>query len=77
MNMSSSRNSSDFLDETIGSIAASKKVPKVEELSLERPVDRKKLVLRFYRFEAPIVNCANEEQFKKICEWKVTLLSAP
>ena len=46
MNMSSGQNSSDFLDETIGSIAASKKVPKVEELLLERPVYCEKLVLR-------------------------------
>ena len=87
MNMSSGQKSSDFLDqimkrmdETIGSIGASKKVPKVEELPQEGLEDREKLVLRFYRFEGPIVDCANEEellkQFEKRCEWKVTLPSA-
>ena len=87
MNMSSGQKSSDFLDqimkrmdETIGSIGASKKVHKVEELPQEGPEDREKLVLRFYRFEGPIVDCANEEellkQFERRCEWKVTLPSA-
>ena len=87
MNMSSGQKSSDFLDqimkrmdETNGSISASKKVPKVEELPQEGPEDREKLVLRFYRFEAPIVNCANKEEllehFEKRCEWKVMLPSA-
>ena len=84
MNMLSGQKSLNFLDQimkqmddTIGLIGASKKVPKVAEFHQKGPVDCEELILRFYRFEAPIVNYANEEelliQFEKICEWKVTL----
>ena len=82
MNMSTGQNSSDFLDqimkrmdETIGSIGASKKAPKKEE-------NRPKLILKFYRknFEDPIdFDCADEEklwkEYKRRCQWKVTILS--
>ena len=75
MNMSSGQKSSDFLDqimkrmdETIGSIGASKKAPKEEE-------NRQRLILKFYRknFEDPIdFDCSNEEElfkeYKRRCQ---------
>ena len=82
MNMSNGQKSTDFLDqimkrmdETIGSIGASKKAPRKEE-------NRQKLILKFYRknFEDPIdFDCANEEElfkeYKRRCQWKVSIIS--
>ena len=66
--MSNGQKSTDFLDqimkrmdETIGSIGASKKAPKEEE-------NRQKLILKFYRknFEDPIdFDCADEKKLLK------------
>ena len=82
VNMFTAQKSSDFLDqimkrmdETIGSIGASKKAPKKEE-------NRQKLILKFYRknFEDLIdFDCANEEElykeYKRRCQWKVSIIS--